>query len=114
MSDCLFCKIADHKIPATIVYEDDHTVIFKDIAPQAPVHLIVIPRSHLAAIHDMTADHTMLGTSIFAAIKIIVNRENLEANGYRLVINAGKDAQQSVPHLHVHILAGRPMDWPPG
>jgi histidine triad (HIT) family protein len=107
----LFTKIINREIPGQIVYEDDHVVAFKDIAPQAPVHLIIVTRSEISGIADLpeTGDHLHL----LNAAKKIAENEGL-VNGYRLVINQGEHGAQTVPHLHVHLLGGRQLGWPPG
>ena len=113
MSDCLFCKIVDGSIPADKVYEDDHVVAFRDINPQAPVHVLVIPRKHIPMLDDATADdHELLGRVLLAAQTIAGNEG--AAGAYRVVNNCGAPAGQSVFHVHFHVLAGRDMVWPPG
>jgi len=111
--DCLFCKIASGTIPVKRLHEDDQILAFPDINPQAPVHVLVIPKKHLASIAHATSENTaMLGHLMSEAAKLA---ETLGlANGYRLVINTGPDGGQTVDHLHVHLLGGRPMHWPPG
>jgi histidine triad (HIT) family protein len=110
---CLFCKIVSGDIPAKRLYEDDRVLAFPDINPQAPVHILIIPKQHLAShAHATPEDAAMLGHLISAAGEI-ARAQNL-ANGYRLVINTGPDGGQTVDHLHIHLLGGRPMAWPPG
>lgn len=112
-ADCLFCKIAAKQIPAKMVYEDPEIFAFEDIGPQAPTHLLICPRKHLASLEDAAeGDETMLGRLQTVAAKLA--RERNLAGGYRTVINTGPDAGQSVAHLHVHLLGGRSMRWPPG
>lgn len=112
-NDTIFGKIIRREIPATIVYEDDLCLAFRDIAPQAPVHIILIPKKHIAKIADAEPqDHALMGHLLLSA-KRIADQEGL-TNGYRLVINCGEDGGQTVYHLHLHILGGRPMEWPPG
>jgi len=114
MNGCLFCKIVDKKIPATIVYEDEQTVAFDDIHPQAPVHTLVIPRTHVAAVQDCTEpDQTLLGHLLLVCSKI-AKLKGLSESGYRIVANTGRDGGQTVFHLHLHVMGGRPMGWPPG
>ncbi len=113
-NDCLFCKIANGDIPADKVYEDDATVVFRDIGPKAPVHLLAIPREHYDAVHHVPAEKTAVIAKLFETVSRVVVQEKLTTKGYRLVINSGEDAGQAVPHIHVHILAGRPLAWPPG
>ena len=107
----LFTKIINREIPATIVYEDEHIVAFRDIDPKAPTHIIIVPRQEIPGLASLpdTGDHMY----ILNAAKVIAEQEGL-TNGYRLVINQGDDAGQSVPHLHAHLLGGRKLDWPPG
>ncbi len=114
MSDCLFCKIAAGTIPPKIVYEDDRTVAFDDINPQAPVHVLIVPRRHAASIADLNdADAGLLGHLLMIGAKV-AKQKGIADSGYRLVLNTGKHGGQSVFHLHVHVLGGRPMHWPPG
>jgi histidine triad (HIT) family protein len=113
MSDCLFCKIGDKKIPAKLVYEDDEIFAFEDIQPQAPCHVLICPRNHLASLSDATAgDAAMLGKLQLVAAKLAKERNLTE--GYRTVFNNGRGAGQSVFHLHLHLLGGREFRWPPG
>jgi len=113
MTDCIFCQIAEHKMSAKIAYEDDEVVVFHDISPQAPVHLLVIPRKHIARISEMDAgDAKLVGHMIYTA-KQQAEKLNL-ANGYRLVFNNGREGGQHVFHIHLHLLGGRSMHWPPG
>ncbi|MBR6800267.1 MAG: histidine triad nucleotide-binding protein [Eubacteriaceae bacterium] len=113
MQDCLFCKIAAKEIPSEIVYEDDRVVAFKDIAPQAPVHIVVIPVEHFDSILNVPA-----GNDIVSHIHFVINRLaikfDLTQKGFRIVNNCGEDGGQSVKHLHYHLIAGRAMGWPPG
>lgn len=113
MSDCLFCRIVSGEIPAKVVHRDEEIVAFRDIAPQAPLHVLIVPVRHVASVHDAKeADAGLLGRLLLAA-KRIAEREGI-GEGYRLVTNHGADAGQSVLHLHVHLLGGRPLGWPPG
>ncbi len=109
MSDCLFCRIARHEIPVTAVFEDARMIVFPDIHPQAPTHLLVIPKEHFAAVGEAPED--TLGNLLQAAAGVAA--KELPA-GYRIVINTGHDGGQTVGHLHLHVLGGRPMTWPPG
>lgn len=114
MSDCLFCKICEGKIPATITYRDDDVVAFKDIGPKAPFHELVIPTRHIASLSEAKVeDAAMLGKLMLVASKL-ARDAGFSDSGYRVVMNAGPDAGQSVPHLHLHVLAGRLLAWPPG
>ena len=113
-SDCLFCKIRDGQIPATITYRDERALAFKDVGPKAPLHELVIPIDHHASLADATdAEASLYGHLMVVAAKRA--RESGQAgNGFRVVMNAGPDAGQSVFHVHLHVLAGRPLAWPPG
>ena len=108
MSDCLFCKIVAGDIPSTKVYEDEKILAFRDIAPQAPCHVLVIPKTHIADVNGITAENSAIVAHIFQVIPQIAKAEGLE-NGYRVVSNCGADAGQMVPHLHFHILGGRKL-----
>lgn len=113
MSKTVFQRIIDGEVPARIEHEDEHCIVIHDIHPQAPVHLLLIPKQRIARVGDATAaDEAMLGHLIVTA-GVVAKKLGL-ASGYRLVINNGPDACESVPHLHVHLLAGRRMGWPPG
>ena len=111
-ADCLFCRIARGEIPAKLVAETDDCVAFRDINPQAPVHVLVIPRRHVALL-DALDDGALLGKIGLLAAEI-ARREGIAATGYRAVINNGSDSGQTVGHLHLHLLGGRKMTWPPG
>ena len=106
--DCLFCKIADGQIPSTKVYEDEMILAFRDIAPQAPTHILVIPKNHIGSVADITSENKDVVAHIFTVIPQIAAKEGL-ANGYRVVSNCGPDAGQTVHHLHFHILGGQPL-----
>jgi histidine triad (HIT) family protein len=111
-NDCLFCRIVRKEIPANIVAEDEQCLAFRDINPQAPVHVLVIPRAHVASLNDVT-DGTVVGRMHTFAARI-ARAEGLAERGYRTVINTNADAGQTVFHIHLHILGGRHMSWPPG
>lgn len=111
---CLFCNILEKKIPADVVYEDDHALAFRDIRPVAPTHVLVIPKTHIAAIHDLEADHAMLMGQTLIAARKVAEKLGLVDDGFRLVINDGDHAGQTVHHIHVHVLGGRSLSWPPG
>jgi len=114
MADNLFAKIIRREIPATIVYEDDRALAFRDIGPKAPVHILVIPKKDIARVSEaMTEDEPLLG-HLLTVVAQIARQEGVDETGYRLVINKGRDAGESVPHLHVHLLGGRALGWPPG
>ena len=108
MSDCLFCKIVAGEIPSTKVYEDDSVLAFRDIAPQAPTHVLVIPKAHISGCDGVTVENSAVVAHIFEVIPAIAKSEGL-TNGYRVVSNCGPDAGQTVPHLHFHILGGKAL-----
>ncbi|HSM60479.1 MAG TPA: histidine triad nucleotide-binding protein [Longimicrobiales bacterium] len=113
-TDCLFCRIAAGEIPATLVHLDDHVVAFRDINPMAPVHILVIPRRHVASLDDVrAADGSLLGAMLLA-VRDIARKEGIASDGYRTVVNTGADGGQTLHHLHLHVLGGRAMTWPPG
>lgn len=111
--DCIFCKIANGEIPSTKVYEDDKMLAFRDLDPQAPVHILMIPKEHIASADDLTEENAQIVAHIFTVTKKIAAAEGL-TNGYRIVNNCGEDGGQTVKHLHFHLLGGRSMAWPPG
>ena len=114
MSDCIFCNIASGKMKSDIVWENDNIVAFRDINPQAPTHILVIPREHLPKIADTTEqDQDLLGELILAA-RTIAGQEGIAEDGYRLVFNNGDHGGQDVYHIHLHLLGGRQLSWPPG
>ena len=114
MSDCLFCKFIRKEIPTHIVFEDDICLAFEDINPKAPVHVLVIPKKHIASSNEMMPDdEPLLGHLAFVA-RSIAQAKKIDQSGYRAVINTGPDAGQSVFHIHLHLLGGRAMAWPPG
>ncbi len=114
MSDCLFCKIAAEEIPSDQVHADEDFIAFHDIAPQAPVHVLVIPRRHIRSLDDLTVtDADLVGRLQVTAARVAAAL-GLDATGYRFVINCGEHGCQSVPHLHLHLLGGRQLAWPPG
>jgi len=112
---CLFCRIAQREIPASVVYEDDRVLAFNDINPQAPVHVLVIPTRHVRAVRDAGGpDGERLLGRLLAFAAEVARDEGLDGEGYRLVTNTGRNAGQSVDHLHLHLLGGRKLTWPPG
>ncbi len=114
IEDCLFCKIVAGEIPADIVYENESVIAFRDTSPQAPVHVLVIPRKHISTINDLDEeDRTLIG-DMFLAAKEIAAQEGIDESGYRAVMNCNKGAGQSVFHIHLHVLGGRGLSWPPG
>ncbi|MDD5428852.1 MAG: histidine triad nucleotide-binding protein [Candidatus Omnitrophica bacterium] len=111
---CLFCRIANKEIPAKVVFEDSRIIAFEDVNPQAPVHILLIPKKHIEKISDLTKDNAdMVGHLVLAANKIAAEQGIRDA-GYRLTINCNKDAGQAVFHLHMHLMGGRKFAWPPG
>jgi histidine triad (HIT) family protein len=114
MSSCLFCKIVAGKIPCDKVHGDDNFLAFRDIAPAAPTHILVIPRRHLGSLVELSAVEAPLAGELLTLATRLAGEAGLDANGYRFVINCGQDGGQSVGHLHLHILGGRRMNWPPG
>lgn len=115
MTDCLFCKIVTGEVPAKIVKRSAHAVAFRDIDAKAPVHVLVIPTSHVAAVRDSKGPdgERLLGRLLAFAVEV-ASEQGLDGDGYRIVTNTGKNAGQSVDHLHLHVLGGRKMTWPPG
>ena len=114
MTDCLFCKIVAGDIPATVVRDDGRTLAFADISPQAPTHVLVITKDHYPTAADVAAaDPALLGEIVTAAHEV-ATAQHVADSGYRLVFNSGPDANQTVPHVHCHVLGGRTMQWPPG
>jgi histidine triad (HIT) family protein len=113
MDNCIFCMIVAGTIPSTKVYEDGYFLAFRDNKPAAPTHVLVVPKRHIPGILEGVALPGLLEGLMAAAVKV-ARQEGLEAGGFRLVVNSGEDGGQSVPHLHVHVLGGRPMAWPPG
>ena len=114
MTDCLFCKIIDGEIPGDIVYENDSVLAFNDINPMAPVHILIIPKEHIATLNDLEEKHTQTMGELFLVAKKIATEKGFSESGYRTVFNCNKDAQQTVFHIHLHLIAGRQMTWPPG
>lgn len=112
--DCIFCKIASHEIPADLIYEDKDIVAFKDANPQAPIHLLIVPKKHIKSILDISDEDEKLVSKIVRVAQKLAEDLDLTSKGFRLVVNTGDDGGQSVAHLHVHLLGGRSMKWPPG
>ncbi len=113
-SDCLFCRIVTGELPAAQVYADDSVVAIRDISPQAPTHILLLARKHIASVRELgPADNELIG-EICAVATELATREGIAEDGYRLVVNVGRNGGQTVDHLHVHMLGGRPMGWPPG
>lgn len=114
MTDCLFCAIAAGEIPADIVHSDDDVVVFRDINPQAPTHVLVVPRTHYANAGDVAAADPALAGTLLATAARVARAEGLADDGYRIVLNTGAGAGQTVFHVHAHVLGGRDLQWPPG
>lgn len=112
--DCLFCKIIAGDIPSAKVYEDDKVYAFRDIEPQAPVHILIIPKMHIASANELTEENASIVGHIFAVAAKIAKDEGIAEGGYRIVNNCGEDGGQTVKHLHFHMLGGRSLQWPPG
>ena len=112
--ECLFCRIAAGELPSDRVHEDDEVVAFRDIAPQAPVHVLLIPRRHIASAQDLTGSDAPLLGRLFSVGAQVAREEGIASDGYRVVTNVGPRAGQSVDHLHFHLLGGRSLSWPPG
>lgn len=111
---CIFCDIINKKISADIVFEDDEIIAFRDVAPQAPVHILIIPKKHISGLSEVKeSEKELLGRICLSAAEI-AEREKIDRSGYRLVVNSGPDAGQAVDHIHFHLLGGRTLGWPPG
>lgn len=113
-ADCIFCKIAKGEIEADVVHQDDRVVAFRDTNPQAPTHVLVIPRRHIATINDISEEDARDVGHLFLASKIVARQDGIEKTGYRAVMNCMRGAGQSVFHIHLHVLGGRALNWPPG
>ncbi len=113
-TNCLFCKIIRKEIPAKIVYDDDKVIAFEDINPQAPHHLLILPKEHIPTVNDLMAKHNELMGHMIQVAKKLAKDYGIDEKGYRLVFNCNKDAGQAVHHIHMHFLGGRKMGWPPG
>ena len=113
-STCLFCRIAEGEIPADVIRSDQDLLAFRDINPKAPTHILIIPRKHITSVADMEAGDAEIIGKLFLAAKELAREEGISGTGYRMVINAGEDGGQTVFHVHLHLLGGRPMGWPPG
>jgi histidine triad (HIT) family protein len=113
-TNCIFCRIAAHEIPAEIVRESDRVVAFRDTNPQAPTHILLIPKEHVTSVAELGDDHGGILAEIVQAASQLASADGVDGSGWRLVTNVGPDAGQSVFHLHFHLLGGRPMSWPPG
>lgn len=114
MADCLFCKILAGDIPSTEVASTDTTYAFRDLNPAAPTHVLVIPRQHIDNADELRGEHAEVLSDVFATAQAVARSEGVAESGYRLVFNVGDDASNSVPHLHLHVIGGRKLGWPPG
>lgn len=114
MSDCLFCKMIAGDIPVKPVYQDNDLIAIQDIDPKAPLHVLVIPRTHIASLNELTPEHDQLVGSMFRRAAAIANERGYSERGYRTVFNTNREAGQSVFHIHLHVLGGRALSWPPG
>ncbi len=114
MDDCLFCKMVSREIPSNIVFENDSVLAFRDIDPKAPTHILVIPKKHIQSINELGPDDQSLAGEILLAAKTIAKAEGIETSGFRTVFNTNDDGGQTVFHIHMHVLGGRRLTWPPG
>lgn len=112
--DCIFCKIANKEMSAEIAYEDEDVIAFYDINPQAPIHLLVVPKNHITSIMEIPQENDGLLNKIITVAQKLAKEKDLDTKGFRIVVNTGEDGGQTVPHLHFHILGGRSLSWPPG
>jgi histidine triad (HIT) family protein len=110
-TDCIFCKIASGEIPTELLYQDEDVVVFRDINPLTPVHLLVVSRAHIPSLADMTDEETTIVAKMTRAANQVAREQGIAKNGYRLTINSGADSGQIVPHLHMHLMGGRHLDW---
>lgn len=114
-ASCVFCKIVERTIPSPLVYEDEHVVAFRDLHPQAPTHILVVPRRHIQDLSELAQlGDAALGTALLSATAKVAATAGIADSGFRVVANTGENAGQSVAHLHLHVLGGRPLSWPPG
>jgi histidine triad (HIT) family protein len=114
MSDCLFCRIVKREIPASIVYEDDEVLAFNDINPQAPTHVLLVPKRHIASLNDLQAEDDSIVGELVRRAAALAKERGLSERGFRTVFNTNREAGQTVFHIHLHLLGGRTMTWPPG
>lgn len=114
MSDCLFCKIVSGEIPCDKIYENDKLIAFRDIDPKAPTHILVIPKKHIRSINELEISDQSLAGDILLSAKEIAKIENIESSGYRTIFNTNSDGGQTVYHIHMHVMGGRQLHWPPG
>ncbi|MBV8301129.1 MAG: histidine triad nucleotide-binding protein [Candidatus Dormibacteraeota bacterium] len=114
MTDCLFCRIVAGEIPATVVIDEPELIAIRDVNPQAPTHVLVLPKEHIESAAELSAEHRDLWAAILAAAQHVAQADGIDRDGYRLVANIGRAGGQTVQHLHLHVLGGRQMTWPPG
>lgn len=114
MMDCIFCKIIKKKLPAEIVYQDEEIIAFNDRHPCAPIHQLIVPKKHIATLNDLAEDDTLLLGSLLQVAQYLAKKANIDQSGYRTVFNCNRDSGQEVFHLHLHLLGGRALHWPPG
>ncbi|KYH34526.1 HIT-like protein [Clostridium tepidiprofundi DSM 19306] len=114
MENCIFCKIINNEIPSEKVYEDDKVLCFKDINPEAPVHILIIPKEHISSVNELNEENADIISYIFLIAKKLAKQLGIAENGYRIVNNCGNDGGQTVEHIHFHMLGGRNLQWPPG
>ena len=114
MTNCLFCKIINRDIPGSIVYEDDRVLAFSDINPQAPTHILIVPKRHIATLNDLSVEDDQIVGELVRRAAIIAKEQDISAGGFRTVFNTNRDAGQTVFHIHLHLLGGRSLQWPPG
>ena len=114
MSDCLFCRVVSGDLPSNEVASGEHSYAFRDLNPVAPTHVLVVPREHIENAHEIRPEHAEVLADMIATAQRVAVEEGIAESGYRLAFNVGKDTGNSVPHLHLHVLGGRPMGWPPG
>lgn len=113
-SSCLFCRVIAHELPAKVLHEDDRTIVIQDINPQAPLHCLVIPKKHIATLNDLSPEDDGLVGELFRRAAALAREHGVADRGYRTLFNCNREAGQSVFHIHLHVLGGRPMGWPPG
>ncbi|MDP3052188.1 MAG: histidine triad nucleotide-binding protein [bacterium] len=111
MKDCIFCKIIDKELPADILYEDNNVIVFKDIKPKAPLHILIVPKKHIPSINHLELEDKKLMGEMFLAAKKMAKKQGVAKTGYRLVFDTGKNAGQTVDHLHLHLLGGKKLPW---
>lgn len=114
MGDCIFCRIAGGEIPSEILYRDEHVTAFRDIEPMAPLHVLLIPNDHIASTEELEERHEAAMGRLLRVASVVARQEGIASDGYRLTVNTGRNGNQLVPHLHLHLMGGRQFGWPPG